>query len=688
MRNKKQKDGELTPEQQLEEKVDAMMDLRREDPPAESIPESKPKNEPTTKGEAAQPPAIDIFSETKTAPKLPGTDEEDQDKAAESQKSAEEKEPETTEGDTPAETTENENGDSEAADSDDAEQIDATKSLDELSTDAAIDTIVKEDLDKVLEAEDAAAKKQTEKKPEGFKDKLRNFFRTWWQNPAARWSTVGAVLVLLMAAAVWPTSRYFALNLVGVRSGASLRVVDGATDLPLKNVSVSLGNATTKTDENGEVKFSFLKLGKQQLKVERVAFAPVQKTIVLGWGSNPLGDLELKATGAQYVFEVTDYLSGKPVKAEATSDEASAYADKNGKIILSVEDPKTETLTVKIEADEYRTENLTFAAATKDVFSVKAVPAQPVVYVTKQSGKYDVYKMDVDGKNKDLVLAGTGRERQAMSVAASPDGSQVAVVSSRGTKRDKDGYLLDSLTLVDLKDMKSKVIDDAQNIRLIDWRGKRLVYTATYAAPSAAIGDRQRIIAYNTEDEARAVLANSDYFNGMLSDEGYIYYAIANSDPKQASSLSRIKIDGSGKQVLLNKQVWTIQRSDRKQLHIQTPEGWYVYTLGSGKPEKGDPPAETYSERQYFNDHTGKRVAWVENRDGKGVLLIHEENATKDKLIVSASGVTGPVRWLSSTTLQYRVNNSNETAEYVKNIQDGEAKKMTDATPVSGFSVN
>lgn len=689
MRNKKQKtEPESNPEHQLEERVDAMMDLRREEPQADVKLVDNTENE-LAELTATDPPAIDIFSETKTAPKLPGAEDmplEPRQKPKKLTKEVQVQSTELAEAAIDEEVPEDLVIDEETDEVDTS--LDASKSVDELSTDAAIDNIVKTDLDKVLEAEDAVAKKHVEKTPDSLKDKLRNFFRAWWRNKTARYTTVGVVLVVLGGLAVWPTSRYLVLNAAGVRSSASLKVVDRATDLPLKNVTVALGDGSAKTDENGEVKFTFLRLGTKELKIDRVAFAPVKKTVTVGWGSNPLGDLGLRATGAQYTFEVTDYLSNKPIKAEAVSDNASAYADKNGKIILAVEDPKSETLSVRITADEYRTETLTFAAETKDIFSVKVVPDQPVVYVTKQSGKYDVYKMDVDGKNKQLILEGTGRERQTMSVVASPDGTQAVVVSSRGTKRDKERYLLDTLTLINLKDASTAAIDDAQNIRLIDWQGKRLVYAATYAAPSAAIGNRQQIIAYNTESNARAVLANSDYFNGIMSSNGYVYYAIANSDPNQAASFSRIKFDGGNKQVLLNKQVWTVQRADSKRLSLQTPEGWYDYTLGAGTPSKGDPPAENYTERQYFFDASGDRHAWIEGRDGKGVLIVHEPNADKENVAVSASGVTGPVRWLSSTTLQYRVSNSNETAEYVKNIRGGEAKKLTDATPVAGFSLN
>lgn len=38
-------------------------------------------------------------------------------------------------------------------------------------------------------------------------------------------------------------------------------------------------------------------------------------------------------------------------------------------------------------------------------------PSRKHVFISKRSGTYDVYKVDVDGKNEEKVLSGTGSER-------------------------------------------------------------------------------------------------------------------------------------------------------------------------------------------------------------------------------------------------------------------------------------
>lgn len=683
MLNKKKKDDELSTGQQLEAKVDAMMKPQPTDAPkAADKPTPLPVEEPVKKASKSTPPPIDIFAETKTAPEIPqklGSDSKiEKDTPVP---------PPVPATEDPHATTVDQVTDEKPASSTDLEEP-----FNDRQTDEAVQDITREEADKVLEAEDHKTNLSNNPKPpkKGVGQRLKSLFAVWWRNKATRYSTLTILFAFVVGTGAWPTSRYAILNTAGVRSGASLKILDQSTGLPLKKVDVQLGNKTATTDNQGVAAFNNLRLGPQQLKVERVAFASVRKNIVVGWGSNPLGEFKLEATGAQYVFNVTDYLSTKAVTtAEAVSGDASAFADKKGKIVLTVEEPAGDTMTVTLRADDYRTEKLTFPVNTKEAFNTKMAAGQSLVYVSKQAGKYDLYKIDADGKNKKLLLAGTGSERQAISVVSSPDGRQAALVSSRGPKRDSSGYLLDTLTLIDVQTGKTKTIDEAQSIRPVDWINQRLVYLATYGASSAATADRQRIVSYNTEESARTVLTTADYFNSITSADGFIYYAVAASDPKQSPIFQKIRPDASGKLTVLNKQVWNVQRLSIDEMALETEEGWYDYTIGESIAEKGQVPADPHEKRHYFMAPNGTRSARVENRDGKGALLVSEKaDVKREKVFTSASGLALPIRWLNKDVLVYRVAHSGETADYVRNLEGGEAKKVTDVTATSGLSGN
>lgn len=671
MRLGKNKDDQgLSPNQELEAKVDAMMDLHHNDPVPEKVIQPAEEIEPID----TTPPEIDIFADAKTAPEVP----------KELKKGLNTTKPKKVEKIEP-EARPDEPNISEAKE----ESLVQQDPLEDPKTDQAVDEITRAESDEILAAEDAKTAPVTNNKKLSFKQKLKNFFSAWWANKWARRGTIAAIILLLIGSVAWPGSRYFILNTAGVRSSASLKITDRSTGMPLKNVSVMLGTLRTKTNGDGVASFKQIKLGVQDLQVERVAFAPINKKITIGWGSNPLPGIDLKAVGAQYVFNLSDYLSGKPINdAEIISGDASAFADKKGKVVLTLDNPESDTIEARIKTNDYREEKVSFAAATKTAFDMKMVPGTPVVYVSKQSGKYDLYKVDVDGKNKQKLLGGTGSERRdGISVAVSPNGAYAALVSSRGTKRDANRYLLDTLTLIDTKSGQSRVIDDAARIQLVDWVGNQLVYVASYAAPSAAYAQRQRLVSYNTEQSAQHLIATSDYFNGVASIGGAVYYAVAPSDPKLQPGLYKNRIEGGKQTTIFNKQVSTLVRTSESTVMLETMDGWYAYKIGDPTAHKDDAPTDPYANRQYFMAPGGMKSAWLDNRDGKGVLLVSQQK-NDDKVIATAAGLGTPVRWLSKNTVLYRVNSNSETADYVKNIDGGEAKKISDVTATSGLLIN
>lgn len=650
MPNKKDQDN-IDP-QDLEKKVDAMMSAAPEEQAATKpiVPEAAAPQVDTKPGVPEVPKklqkGLDAFS----------TDTPDI----------------TVEPDTPA---------AEAEQATAAPLIDPTMTvaqtdIDSPATDEAVTDIVRGEADTLLAVDDA----DSEEAPavaSGAK---------WWRSKRFIYTVVILVILAAVALIAVPKTRYMLLNVAGVRSQASVKVVDERTSLPLKNVTVKIGVAQAKTDTQGVARFDTVRLGSQEFVVERVAFAPIQKNIVVGWGSNPLGEVKLRATGVRYELKITDFTSGKPVKAEATSGESVATADSKGVANVVVEDVSQPVVEILVQANGYRTEKVLIDASKKEVTNVVLAPSKPIVYVTKQTGRYDAYRIDVDGKNKQLVLAGTGRESQDMRVALSPDGLTAAIVSSRGTKRDARGTLLDTLTLVTLKTNTTKVVDEAQDITLEDWVGTRLVYTATY--PKDDTNTEQRLVAYDVDESARTGLATANYFSTVASIGGYIYYANIESDQTAAMAYQKIRPDGSGKQSILEARVLSATRTGYDAISLETADGWFAYTVGDATAAKGAAPPDSYITRQYAASPDGAHSAWVDNRDGKGVLVLHDLSSHKDTTLVTASGLAVPVRWLNNTTIAYRVTNINETAEYIKSTTGGTAKKVVDVTNVGGLRFN
>ncbi|HSH55929.1 MAG TPA: hypothetical protein VK983_03825 [Candidatus Limnocylindrales bacterium] len=553
--------------------------------------------------------------------------------------------------------------------------------------DPLVDAIVAREGDDVLAAEDDRRQRLLHPEQPSFGQRVRGFFAAWWQNKWARYGTLSVVLLALGAAAVVPTSRYYVLNTAGVRAAASITVFDRTTQLPLKNVQVQIGETKGKTNQQGVVKLQEAKLGTQQLTIERLGFATISRTVTLGLGSNPLGEEQLKAVGVQFRFQLTDLLSGKPVQsAEATSGDVSAQSDKQGEIVLTFGGIEDEQVPVAVAAKGYRTEKVQLAAANKAPTKLAMVVDHRQLYVSKQSGTYDVYKMDVDGKNKQVLLKGTGLEGDRIWLVQHPTEQQAALVSSRQNKRNQDGYLLQTLTLMNAETGDTLTLDTSEEIRVVDWIKNRLVYVKIKAGTSAGNPERFQLMSYDYTTASNIQLATANYFTDVVSARGSIYYTASNNYRGGQSLFGKINPDNTGKQTLLKADIWNILRAGPATLHLSGQSGWYGYALGEGEAKKlPTPPANTNESRYYLDGPDGKTSLWTDNRDGKGVLLKYDQTTKKDTVITTQSGLGFPVKWLGEQVVVYRVVTPGETADYAISLQGGEPRKLADVTNTAGF---
>jgi hypothetical protein len=560
--------------------------------------------------------------------------------------------------------------------------------LDDPLTAKAIDDIVAAEGDKVLEAEDAEIAQAFSGEKQSFKQKVKTFFAAWWHNKKARYGTLIAIALSVVVAGIIPTSRYFVLNNVGVRAGLSVTVFDESTTQPLKNVTVSIGSVSQKTDKDGKAKLSGLKLGKAKLVVGKRAFAENTKQLTLGWGSNPQGDIKLTPTGSQYTFSTTDFLSGKAVQGvEASSGEASAIADDKGKIVLTIDkNDDRDEIDVTLKLDGYREETRKINADTKDEQAVKMVTARKHVFISKRGGKFDVYKVDIDGQNEQLVLAGTGKERDDMVLVPHPTENLVALVSTRDGKYNKEGYLLSSLQIIDLADNAATNLAESERVQVVDWLKGRLVYVEISAGASAANPRRHRLMSYDFKNDQNKELATSNYFNDVLVATGRLYYAPSSAYQNGASTyFYQIESDGTNRQTILTEEVWNALRTNYETITLSVQQKWYSLTLGQGKPNKLDGAPATTVNRLYVDSPDGKNSLWTEERDGKGVLLNYDVASKKDAELKKLSGLKNPIRWLTDRIIVYRISTPSETADYTMSLDGGESVKIRDVTNTSSI---
>lgn len=545
------------------------------------------------------------------------------------------------------------------------------------ATDAAVEDIMRTNADAALPeaTQEAVVMKLS------IVEKCKNAWIDWWGNPWKRYGTIIVTVVVLAVLIFVAPVRAAVLNAFGVRSSLLVHVFDGATNLPLQNAIVEVDGKAVKTNADGDAKVTGIHLGDQKVEIHKLAFATHTENVRFGVRIVELNDVTLKPVGTQLTYVFTDYLSGKPVQGVMLkSGEATAESDKQGKAVITIEPDSTKEAAITATKDGYRTDVLKVPSDPSTTTTYKLVPGNHAIFASKESGKYNVYKMYVDGKDRAVLLAGSGLEAQPPDTLPSPDGKRVAVASTRDNKRNKDGYLLTTLNIVDVSSAEPTAIEHAETVRLIGWQGNTLIYSQTVAGASAANPNRERIIAYDTSSNKRFQLASANYFVGEELVGNTLYYAVSATDPAAKTTFGYVDIDGSNQKRLYSGQVWALLRTDYEKMKLQTPDKWYEYTVGASALASTTPSGDQIS-RFYVDNPAEKQSVRVDVRDANGVLLVREITTGTEKEVAKQKGMQTPLYWLNDSSVVYRVSNANEVADYAVNIQGGQAKKIADVSP-------
>lgn len=587
--------------------------------------------------------------------------------------------PETTETPEPTETTKTIQEAMEEAELESPLQDE----IDSADTEQAVSDIVAKESDELLAVQDVTKRPVVKSAKRGGTGR---FFRAWSHSSGARWATFLVLFGALVAAGLSPQSRYFVLNKAGVRSSASVTIADATTLRPLKNVTVSIAGKTAQTDQDGKASFTELALGPTELVVTKRAFEDERKNVTLGWGSNPLPSVSLRANGAQYVFVVSDSLSGKPLAtAQVTAGESNAIADEKGRITLTLDETEKDTIDISITAEGYRTQQKALQLSTKGETLVSLVSAQKAAFISTRNGTYDIYTIDIDGANEKRVLAGTGNESSDLVFAPSQVNNKAALISTRDGKRSTSGGLLQSLVLVDLAKGELKSVIESPQIRLIDWVGSRVIYAHQVTDAGAEDASRYKLMSYDVTSGDNRQLAAANYFNSVITVSNKVYYAPASAYQNGVNvGVFGVQSDGSGKAAVLDKEAWNMYRTAHDKLAIAVQQDWYELSAGSSSAQKlTGQPASTIG-RVYVDSPGAKQSLWLDSRDGKATILAYDMAARTDKVIYANASAKQPLRWLSNTVFVYRVSGPTETAEYVMSTDGGQPKKLADVTDVVG----
>jgi hypothetical protein len=486
--------------------------------------------------------------------------------------------------------------------------------------------------------------------------------------------TALAALVTLL---VIPLTRYAILGLF-LKEEATITVVDSKTDAAVSGARVSFASQTLTTNAAGKASGK-LRVGSSTLAVTKQYYASysVTETVALSKSHNAF-KVRLVATGRQVPVLVVNKVTGKAlVGAEIKVLDTEAKTDKNGATIVLPTSAATQQGTVQL--DGYNTIPITVQVTdqvvTDNTFSL--TPAGKLYFLSNLSGKVDVVKTNLDGTERQTVLAGTGKEDpDNTALLASRDWKYLALLSRRAGANA-------SLYLIDTSTDKLATIDAGDaNFNLVGWSDHTFVYEVTRngvqnwqpnarALKSYAAATGKRTVIDQTQGEGSAAYDyGSNNFSAVyILDNELVYAKNWYASPYypdhlagKSVSLYSAKPDGSGKKTVRDFPIpagtqynYYVDLSlfQPYGIYLQVPAGspnkytYYVYEDGSLRP-KSDLTNDTFNAAiaTYLVSPSDKQTFWSDLRDGKNALFIGDDTAQMPKQIAALSEFT-PYGWYS-----------------------------------------
>jgi hypothetical protein len=556
--------------------------------------------------------------------------------------------------------------------------------------------------------EEPEALKTTEKKSD---DKVTRWhqFLSWYKANKKK-SIPVSVLLLLILVSVVPWSRYQAAGLA-LKNDFSLQVTDSTANTPVSGASVSIGSVSGITDASGKVTLSNLKVGNNTAKVSKKYYKGKNiKVLVPILKQKTAPKVAFTATGRQAKISVIDLVNHNNLEGvEIKISDTNAITDKSGKATvvlpigttgakasLSLKGYNPKTADIKVSNDKIEENTATLTAAGK------------VYFLSKLSGKIDVVKTDLDGTNRQTILAGTGKEEDRGTVLlASRDWKFLALLSHRENLATK-------LYLIDTSDDSLTTIDGDASVTLnpVGWSEHNFVYTVSRQNVPSWQPNQQALKSYNAENNKITLLDQTRAEGTGQYDYAYenygsvyqigknvvyekywtaYYYAQNKLDDKQ-SGIYTISAGGSGAQTLKtfgyaqgqNTFITSVPYEASK-IYYQVVEkgstGFYAYSDGkvTAKSDISD-DFNKYSQQgpnTYLLSPSGSNTFWSESRDGKNTLFVGDEDGENGKQVASLSAYQ-TYGWYTDNYLLVSKNNSELYIMPKSGSKDVQPVKITD----------
>lgn len=573
--------------------------------------------------------------------------------------------------------------------------------LEDTETDEAVEDVMKHDGDDALQAQDAAAAELPA--PAGRWQRFKARWAAWWGDPHKRWGSVAGIVIVLAILFIVPLTRYNILGVV-VKAPVVVQVVDSKTGKPVSGALVELSGKHAETQADGKATLR-VNTGSGALKVSKKYYTSTSMGKLVALSGNNFR-APLVATGHQVQVKLVNKLTGKPVSGGTISaGGAKAKTDAKGLATLVISSDAT-TQRGSVSMNGYNTLPITITAdgnVAKNTFTL--TPSGKLYFLSNLSGKIDVVKTNLDGSDRQTVLAGTGSEdSNTTSLLASRDWKYLALLANRSGS-GASVYLINTAT-----DKLTTIDQGAASFTLVGWSGDTFIYQVTHPSVSDWQASQQTLKAFDPV-AGKALLLDQTQASGT-SDADYVkqyfgavylmgsqivysknwtasYADWSQLGAKQAE-LDSIAADGSGHKV-----VKTFTLADGTQAASVAidaepygPAGLYIhfaggsgdqffdYAAGQLSPDTKLTASQFWSGNYptYLESPSGNQTFWAEERDGKNTLFVGSADGSSPKQIATLSDYS-PYGWYSDN---YLLVSKNSSELYIMPAGGGTPLKMTD----------
>lgn len=478
----------------------------------------------------------------------------------------------------------------------------------------------------------------------------------------------GALMIVMLSPA-----KYTVYDAFG-DAEAEVLVYDIIADEPISGAVVNIAGRQATTGGDGLVRFLDLPFGSADVTITADGFAEQKFFTTLELGTNRLDPVGLIAMGESYELGVIDTVSKQPINdAKITYESRRAGTNDDGTASLVLPHGLPAEITLKVSADGYLEKEFEVKSNTlDDGLSFELLPNQQVFYLSKKTGKLNVYKSYFDGSGEEVVLEGTGSEGDTTFLSINAAQTKAVLIANRNDETNPNGTAKESLYLLDLKSGDAEKADEGNYVSFygIEWFGGDFMYSVVLNDPdlpndsneraklklvNAVSGSLETVLTSRSVNYAGSTLPNGAIVSLYPADGNtQLFYVDRSGDIEEFLNVKAEELgyhSGSVKLVGTDQVEFTVY--SKSSFGSPSKPIYYAYNIETNERTELAQESNAVG-RSYHVSADDQRLAWLERRDGRGVLQVSDKGGGGTSEVATLDEAGQFERWLGNNYVVLR----------------------------------